>query len=134
MVAGKIANMTVGGDRRSDHSANLPNVSQTEAAELLNVSTRTVTNAARVLDEGLNRLMVSERKIVPTSGHCESPSRLLKKFVLKRIFSIFAGATRGLIGRDRRCKGGMGYVFASLQPSRQTHPVAAKIFGMRMRL
>jgi hypothetical protein len=43
-----------------------------------------------------------------------SPSRLLKKFVLKRIFSIFAGATRGLIGRDRRCKGGMGYVFASL--------------------
>jgi hypothetical protein len=54
MVAAKLANMSVGGDRPSfkdGDSANLRNrnyVSQAEAAELLNVSKRTVTAAAKV--------------------------------------------------------------------------------------
>ena len=50
MVAASLANMTVGGDRVSEHSANLQNgaVSQTQAAELLQVSPRSVATAAKV--------------------------------------------------------------------------------------
>lgn len=52
-----MAIMTVGGDRVSEHSANLPNaVSQTEAAKLLNVSTRGVTAAAKVQQSGVPEL------------------------------------------------------------------------------
>jgi hypothetical protein len=49
MVGARLANMVVGG--RETNSANLPNcdpVSQSRAAELLNVSARTVTAAAKV--------------------------------------------------------------------------------------
>jgi hypothetical protein len=54
MVAAKIANLSPGGDTRSDHSANLPNgsISQSEAATKLNVSTRTVAAAKKVLKKG----------------------------------------------------------------------------------
>lgn len=52
MVAARLANMKVGGDRVSEHSANLQNaVSQSQAADLLNVSTRSVAAAARVQEE-----------------------------------------------------------------------------------
>lgn len=58
MVAARLATMKVGGDRVSEHSANLPNgVSQSRAAELLNVSTRSVTAAAKVRDEGAQELV-----------------------------------------------------------------------------
>lgn len=50
MVAASLANMTVGGDRVSEHSANLQNgsVSQSQAAELLQVSPRSVATAAKI--------------------------------------------------------------------------------------
>lgn len=50
MIAAELANMTVGGDRVSEHSANLQNgaVSQSSAAELLQVSPRSVATAAKV--------------------------------------------------------------------------------------
>lgn len=57
MVAAKLANMRRGGDRPSANdsnfeSANLPNgnVSQPQAAEMLNVSERTVRSAKKVID------------------------------------------------------------------------------------
>lgn len=50
MVAASLANMQVGGDRVSEQSANLRNgaVSQDSAAELLQVSRRSVQTAAKV--------------------------------------------------------------------------------------
>lgn len=53
MVAAKLANISNGGDRVSEQSANLHSgaVSQSKAAELLSVSTRSVASAARVRDE-----------------------------------------------------------------------------------
>lgn len=47
MVAAKLANMARGGDRKSDQTANLhvDSVRQSDAAKLLNVSTRTVAVA-----------------------------------------------------------------------------------------
>lgn len=52
MVAAKLANMPRGGDTVSDQSANLRNAktTQTQAAQLLNVSERTVnSNQARFI-------------------------------------------------------------------------------------
>jgi len=51
MVAAKLANIKNGGDRHSDQSANLQTdaISQPEAAAMLNVSTRSVAAASKVL-------------------------------------------------------------------------------------
>lgn len=52
MVAAKIANMRQGARTDLEPSANLPEVSQAEAADLLNVSERSTRSAKKVLDEG----------------------------------------------------------------------------------
>ena len=51
MVAAKLANMGQGHRTDIEPSANLQNVSQSHAAELLNVSTRTVATASKVRDD-----------------------------------------------------------------------------------
>ena len=53
MVAAKLANIKNGGDRISEQSANLQSgqVSQSDAAEMLNVSTRTVASAKKIIEE-----------------------------------------------------------------------------------
>ncbi len=49
VVASKLVSMTVGGDRKSDHYANLHNdISQPAAAEMLNVSTRMVASVKAI--------------------------------------------------------------------------------------
>ncbi len=57
MVGAKIANLTHGGDRVSEQAANLPVATQAEAAEMLNVSERTVRAAVKVKDEGAPELV-----------------------------------------------------------------------------
>ena len=58
IVAAKIANMTVGGDRTSEHSVNLPNaMSQGDAAEQLGVSVKSVGDAKVVLESGDDQLI-----------------------------------------------------------------------------
>jgi ParB-like chromosome segregation protein Spo0J len=61
VAAAKLANMVVGGDTRSDHSANLRNgsISQSDAAEMLGVSTRSVTSASKVLKDGAPELVTA---------------------------------------------------------------------------
>ena len=58
MAAARLANIVNGGDRRSTEfqSAHVRSVSQSSAAELLNVSRRTVQNAAAVLQHGVEAL------------------------------------------------------------------------------
>jgi hypothetical protein len=80
MVAAKMANMTVGKKAKPDpdstsnlYSANLPNkTSVAQAAETMNVSARSVTNAKKVLDEGgpgLQAAVVSGKMKVSTAAH-----------------------------------------------------------------
>jgi hypothetical protein len=56
MVGMRLANMTVGGDRKSkNHSATLQNVSQAEAARRVGVSTRILTDAVNGCAKGAKR-------------------------------------------------------------------------------
>lgn len=59
MVAANLANMAQGERTDIEHPANLPKVSQAQAAELLNVSERTVRAAVRVKDEGTPELVAA---------------------------------------------------------------------------
>ena len=54
MVAARLANLSHGGDRRSDQAANLPvgPISQLQAATALNASERSVRDAVKVMREG----------------------------------------------------------------------------------
>ena len=54
MVAARLANLSHGGDRRSDQAANLPvgPISQLQAATALNASERSVRDAVKVIREG----------------------------------------------------------------------------------
>lgn len=51
--------MSHGGDRRSDQAANLPVVTQSEAARLMNVSERSIRSAGQVLDHGAPELVAA---------------------------------------------------------------------------
>jgi hypothetical protein len=66
--AGKLANMNVGKPSNSN-SANLPNISQTDAAELLNVSDRSVRTAKKVQEKAVPEL--SEKFYLPTHRVCK---------------------------------------------------------------
>lgn len=57
MVAAKLANVTQGQRTDMQPAANLQNVSQADAAEMLNVSTRTVAAAAKVRNEAPDELV-----------------------------------------------------------------------------
>lgn len=60
MVAAKLAKMTHGGDRRSDQAANLPvGPTQAQAAEMLNVSERTLRTAKVVEEQGAPELVAA---------------------------------------------------------------------------
>lgn len=59
MVAAKLSNMRQGERTDKQPSANLQKVSQYDAAKLLNVSERTVANAAKVKDEGSTELIAA---------------------------------------------------------------------------
>ncbi len=52
MVAAKVANLGHGGDRRSDQVANLHIPTQAQAAQALNVSSRSVASARSIIDDG----------------------------------------------------------------------------------
>lgn len=62
-VAAKLANLTHGGDRKSDQAANLPDdrapVTQTQAADMLNVSERSVRTAKTVIEQGAPELVAA---------------------------------------------------------------------------
>lgn len=80
-IAAKLANMRQG--ERTDlaaedgePSANSPKVSQDQAAELLNVSTRSVTSAAAVLDHGAPELVAAMESGAVTPSAAERIARL----------------------------------------------------------
>lgn len=58
MVASKLETLEHGGNRRGDRDANL-HLDRSRAAEMLNVSTRTVAAAAKVKDDGVPELVAA---------------------------------------------------------------------------
>lgn len=58
-VAAKLANMNQGERTDLQPSANLPKVSQSEAADMLNVSERSVTTARKVIEQGAPELVAA---------------------------------------------------------------------------
>ncbi len=83
VVASKLANLGHGGDRRADQAANLPleppvppPVSQARAAELLNVSERTVRAAGVVIDKGVPELVQAVERGQASVSAAAAVSRL----------------------------------------------------------
>ena len=75
MVAAKLANMRQGERVDLEPSANLQKVSQSGAADLLNVSTRAVASAAKVRNEGtLELINAVERGVLPVSSAAQIAS------------------------------------------------------------
>lgn len=73
MVGARLSNMQNGGDRRSDQSANLQTVSQSAAAHRVSVSTRSVSSARRVIDDGIPELSDAvEHGDIPVSVAAEA--------------------------------------------------------------
>lgn len=69
LVGKRLSSMSHGGDRRSDQAANLPVVTQSEAARLMNVSERSIRSAGQVLDHGAPELVAAvERGEVSVSA------------------------------------------------------------------
>ena len=72
MVGARIANFLHGGDRKTNQAANLPLVSQSQAADLLNVSERLIRSARRVQESGVTELAEKVRTgEVSVSAACD---------------------------------------------------------------
>jgi|WetSurMetagenome_2_1015567.scaffolds.fasta_scaffold00348_19 hypothetical protein len=75
-IAARIANMTVGG--KEANSANLQNctpVSQTQAAEMLNVSPRLVASAKKVEEKGIPELSTAVRLAISLKPYYEEKAK-----------------------------------------------------------
>jgi N6-adenosine-specific RNA methylase IME4 len=57
MVGARLANMPQGARTDIEHSANLQNVSQSSASEMLNIGTRSIASAKTVMDDGIPSLV-----------------------------------------------------------------------------
>jgi N6-adenosine-specific RNA methylase IME4/anti-sigma28 factor (negative regulator of flagellin synthesis) len=91
MVAAKLATARHGGDRRSDQAANLPVVSQEEAAKLMNVSERSVRSAVAVRNKGTPEL---KRAVEQGKIKVDAAAGLVKKdpkFVARVVEAVEAG-------------------------------------------
>jgi hypothetical protein len=105
MIAAKIANMVVGG--RETNSANLrncPAISQAAAAIMLNVSERSVTNAATVRDRAEPELQAAVDQghlaVSVAAAAAELPAEDQREIAQKGVPGHVC--LRGKIGSDRR--------------------------------
>jgi len=96
MVAARVATLGHGGDRKSDQAANLPVETQARAAEMLNVSERTVRNARKVQQAAAPELAQAvERGEVSVSAAAEvatEPENRQREVVAKGDKEILAAA------------------------------------------
>jgi len=76
MVAAKLANMNQGARTDLEHSANLPEVSQPQAAAMLNISERTLRTAKQVHHEGAPELVaaVEQGKVAVSAAAKKRPA------------------------------------------------------------
>jgi N6-adenosine-specific RNA methylase IME4/ParB-like chromosome segregation protein Spo0J len=111
-VAARLANLTHGGDRRSDQAANLPleAVTQQEAASLLSVSERTVRTAKAVLEDGAPELIAAvesgEVSVSAAADVATLPVEEQREIVARGESEILAVANeiRARKRRERRAK------------------------------
>lgn len=89
MVAAKIANLPHGGDRVSEQAASLPVATQAHAAELLNVSERSVRSARRVVEEGAPELIEAVQRgqvsVSAAADVAELPPDEQREIVARRV-------------------------------------------------
>lgn len=99
MVAGKLANISEGG-RPAQPSANLPSLSQAAAADMLNISVRSVTSAVKVQKKGVPELAEKvhsgEISVSAAAEIAEMPKNRQKKIIKKG-----RDATKRIIGKIR---------------------------------
>ena len=70
IVASKIANMRRGGKEANPSKDGNANVSQANAAKLLNVSTKTVERASKLVNSGIPELVTHAEQGMVKSGRC----------------------------------------------------------------
>lgn len=106
MVAAKIANMTHGGDRKSDQAATLPLVSQADAAKQMGVSERSVRDAVKVISKAEPEVARAvEQNKLPVSAAAkvaEHPAEVQRQAVAK----IAEGAKSAAVVRALPASGG----------------------------
>ena len=86
MVAGRVANMEVG--RPENNCSNLSNISQSQAAELVNVARTSLQSAVKVLDHGTKQLVKAvDDGLIPVSraAHLVSASPELQRAVVQKV-------------------------------------------------
>ena len=110
MVAARLANLAHGGNRKSDQAANLPlddrspvpPVTQASAAEMLNVSERTVRAAKVVQDKGDPELVAKvERNEVSVSAAADIATLPQRSSSTRPLYHRHAGGATYAAG-DRR--------------------------------
>jgi hypothetical protein len=116
MMAAALANMTVGGDRRSHHSAHLQNdrVSQSKAAELLNISPRLVAEAAKIRREAAPELVEADRAAKRMTHRFATPLGMLGDLRSQRQPEAFYAA---IVARARRHRGVGRLAMRQVSPS-----------------
>lgn len=109
MIAADLANMKVGGDRRSDHSANLQNdLSQDATAEKLKVSTRSVAEAVQIKKAGVPELQAAVRNgqasIHAAAAVAKLPKRVQRAAVARGREGVVEAAKNGCLGISAECQ------------------------------
>lgn len=96
LVGKRLSSMSHGGDRRSDQAANLPVVTQSEAARLMNVSERSIRSAGQVLDHGAPELVAAvergEVSVSAAASVAEAPKERQVEIVARGRDEILAAA------------------------------------------
>lgn len=112
-VAGKLATMTVGRPANAvtsddaEKPANLPNISQADAAKMLNVSERSVRSAKVVQDSGapeLQRAVEQGKLSISQAAQAARLDRGQQRKVAERAFAGDANAARTVIKQETRAE------------------------------
>ncbi len=105
MVAARLANMRHGGDRRSDQAANLPLVSQAQAADLLHVGARTVRDAVAVRESAepeIKRVVDAGKMAVSAAAQAAKLPVERQRAIAERAEAGDANAARTILKKEVR--------------------------------
>jgi ParB-like chromosome segregation protein Spo0J len=104
IIAARLATMRQGARTDLEHSANLPEVSQAQAASMLNVSERSVRTAKTVLDQGVPELIEAVESFLSTIQQTRrgftKPRTVARQFASRR--GVYASSPRKVSPRSRR--------------------------------
>jgi ParB-like chromosome segregation protein Spo0J len=117
-VAARIATMKHGGDRKSNRDANLQ-VNRATAANMLNVSERSVANAAKVLAEGTPELVSAVERGDVAASTAAVVTELPKEEQRKAV----AGGKKAVVKVAKQVKAKRARAKVEAKPAKPTGPV-----------